>query len=155
MFPSVCQDMHARTSACSGRLNAPVQGLVDNIKRRHLKYNKLATAEDAAERRAGNSFTLTCSGPRPTSTMSITCRNSSMRKRRQSTFLHLVQSSPFLHRNAVCTPSSSLETNQKPNSDERCVFITDDCVDPCAVRRASCESISTLRANIPSFRFRF
>ena len=27
-----------------------------------LKYNKLATAEDAAERRAGNSFTLTCSG---------------------------------------------------------------------------------------------
>ena len=27
-----------------------------------LKYNKLATAEDAAERRAGNLFTLTCSG---------------------------------------------------------------------------------------------
>ena len=27
-----------------------------------LKYSKLATAEDAAERRAGNSFTLTCSG---------------------------------------------------------------------------------------------
>ena len=44
--------------------------------------------------------------PRPTSTMSITCRNSSMRKRRQSTFLHSVRSSPFLHRNAVCTPSS-------------------------------------------------
>ena len=33
MFPSVCQEMHARTSAWSGRLNKPVQGLVDNIKR--------------------------------------------------------------------------------------------------------------------------
>ena len=33
MFPSVCQDMHARMSACLRRLYAPVQGLEDNFKR--------------------------------------------------------------------------------------------------------------------------
>ena len=36
--------------------------LLRTLHRDILKHNKLATAEDAAERRAGNSFTLTCSG---------------------------------------------------------------------------------------------
>ena len=36
--------------------------LLRTLHRDILKYNKLATVEDAAERRAGNSFTLTCSG---------------------------------------------------------------------------------------------
>ena len=88
--------------------------------------------------------------PRPTSTMSITCRNSSMRKRRQSTFLHSVRSSGMLlvPRRG---PVDLFETNKKPNSDERCVFITDDCVDPCAV--GFCEGLRAkafqrLRANM-------
>ena len=36
--------------------------LLRTLRRDSLKYNKLAAAEGAAETRAGNSFTLTCSG---------------------------------------------------------------------------------------------
>ena len=47
-----------------------------------LKYNKLATAEDAARETGWKLVHADVfRTPRPTSTMSITCRNSSMRKR--------------------------------------------------------------------------